>query len=174
MKHFKRRMAVTIIFTVMFFLFFNTGETWERVGVDTFERKYWTIKTHFFSMSEPQWNGNKMVIWKMPFSSHTPILRSDWMNCQETRKNSFSCILKVGIGQKRLLRHFSIWAIQISSNLPQASMDGKMQTNQFCMESEVWSLKVMLQERRLHHSLAQRQGFLQPSDVEQHRSYRQR
>ena len=39
MKHFKRRMAVTIIFTVMFFLFFNTGETWERVGVDTFEKE---------------------------------------------------------------------------------------------------------------------------------------
>ena len=32
-------MAVTIIFTVMFFLFFNTGETWERVGVDTFEKE---------------------------------------------------------------------------------------------------------------------------------------
>ena len=32
-------MAVTIIFTVMFFLFFNTGETWERVCVDTFEKE---------------------------------------------------------------------------------------------------------------------------------------
>ena len=32
-------MAVTIIFTVMYFLFFNTGETWERVGVDTFEKE---------------------------------------------------------------------------------------------------------------------------------------
>jgi len=37
-KHFKRRMAVTIIFTVMYFLLFNTGETWERVDVDTFEQ----------------------------------------------------------------------------------------------------------------------------------------
>ena len=32
-------MAVTIVFTVMYFLFFNTGETWERVGVDTFEKE---------------------------------------------------------------------------------------------------------------------------------------
>mgnify|MGYP001169420715 CR=1 FL=1 len=37
-KHFKRRMAVTIIFTVMYFLLFNTGETWERVDVDAFEQ----------------------------------------------------------------------------------------------------------------------------------------
>ena len=37
-KHFKRRMAVTIIFTVMYFLLLNTGETWERVDVDTFEQ----------------------------------------------------------------------------------------------------------------------------------------
>ena len=32
-------MAVTIIFTVMYFLFFNTSETWGRVGVDTFEKE---------------------------------------------------------------------------------------------------------------------------------------
>ena len=38
MKHFKRRMTVTIIFTIVFFLFFNTGETWERVDVETFEQ----------------------------------------------------------------------------------------------------------------------------------------
>ena len=31
-------MAVTIIFTVMYFLLLNTGETWERVDVDTFEQ----------------------------------------------------------------------------------------------------------------------------------------
>ena len=31
-------MTVTIIFTIMFFLVFNTGETWERVNVDTFEQ----------------------------------------------------------------------------------------------------------------------------------------
>ena len=31
-------MAVTIIFTVMYFLLFNTGETWERVDVDIFEQ----------------------------------------------------------------------------------------------------------------------------------------
>jgi len=31
-------MTVTIIFTIVFFLFFNTGETWERVDVDTFEQ----------------------------------------------------------------------------------------------------------------------------------------
>ena len=38
MEHFKRRMTVTIIFTVLFFTLFNTSENWERVDVDAFEQ----------------------------------------------------------------------------------------------------------------------------------------
>ena len=38
MKHFKRRMTVTIIFTILFFTLFNTSENWERVDVDAFEQ----------------------------------------------------------------------------------------------------------------------------------------
>ena len=37
-KHFKRRMAVTIIFTIIFFTFFNSDTTWERVDADSFEQ----------------------------------------------------------------------------------------------------------------------------------------
>ena len=38
MKHFKRRMTATIIFTILIFTLFNTSENWERVDVDAFEQ----------------------------------------------------------------------------------------------------------------------------------------
>ena len=38
MKHFKRRITATIIFTILFFTLFNTSANWERVDVDAFEQ----------------------------------------------------------------------------------------------------------------------------------------
>ena len=34
-----KRVAIAVVFTILYFVFFNTVTEWERVGVDTFEKE---------------------------------------------------------------------------------------------------------------------------------------
>ena len=34
-----KRVAIAVVFTILYFVFFNTDTEWERVGVDTFDKE---------------------------------------------------------------------------------------------------------------------------------------